>query len=75
MTRDERQEVCIQKWKDAKGRGILELCTGFGSFNFVTRFLEYVSLNEYICTCKLILNFKINVESICFLISKMVKDI
>jgi len=30
MTRDQRQELCISKWKQAGGRGILELCTGFG---------------------------------------------
>lgn len=30
MTRDERQEICIDKWKEAKGKGILLLPTGFG---------------------------------------------
>lgn len=30
MTKDERQSLCIDKWKAANGRGILLLCTGFG---------------------------------------------
>ena len=30
MTRDERQEICIQKWKKSKGKGTLELATGVG---------------------------------------------
>jgi len=30
MNRDERQEICISNWKAAGGKGILELCVGFG---------------------------------------------
>lgn len=30
MNRDDRQELCIKKWKEAKGRGIMLLATGFG---------------------------------------------
>lgn len=31
MTRDERQDLAIEKWKKAGGRGTLVAGTGFGS--------------------------------------------
>ena len=30
MTRDERQEICIQKWKSTNGKATIEAGTGFG---------------------------------------------
>lgn len=30
MTRDERQAMCIEKWRISKGKGTLECATGFG---------------------------------------------
>jgi len=31
MTRNERQELCIDKWKANKGIGTIEAVTGFGN--------------------------------------------
>lgn len=30
MTRDERQDLCIEKWKEASGRATIVAATGFG---------------------------------------------
>lgn len=44
MTRDERQEICIQKWKKSKGKGTIQAATGFGktriSLNLISRFID-----------------------------------
>lgn len=36
MTRDERQDLAIEKWKKAGGRGTLVAGTGFGVYKAVT---------------------------------------
>lgn len=40
MNRDERQEICINKWKENKGRGIMLLCTGFGKTRTALKICE-----------------------------------
>lgn len=30
VSRDERQQECVEKWIKAKCRGAIEACTGFG---------------------------------------------
>lgn len=40
MNRDERQEICINNWKAAGGRGILELCVGFGKTRCALKIMQ-----------------------------------
>lgn len=44
MTRDKRQEICIQKWKKTNGKGTLELATGVGktfvAIKIISRLVE-----------------------------------
>lgn len=44
MTRDERQEICIQRWKRTNGKGTIQAGTGFGKsyigFKLIARFIE-----------------------------------
>lgn len=47
MNRDQRQKLSIEKWKEAKGRGIMTLATGFGktkvSLDLIGKFLNLKS--------------------------------
>lgn len=40
MNRDERQAICIEKWKAAKGKGIMLLPTGFGKTRTAIKICE-----------------------------------
>lgn len=40
MTRDERQALCIQRWKENKGIGTLECVTGFGKTRIGTTIIK-----------------------------------
>ena len=40
MDRDQRQDLCIERWKNAKGRGILELCVGFGKTRTALKIMQ-----------------------------------
>lgn len=32
MDRTQRQRLCIRRWLDCNGKGVVEACTGFGDF-------------------------------------------
>lgn len=33
MDRTQRQRLCIRRWLDCNGKGIIQACTGFGDYN------------------------------------------
>lgn len=32
MDRTRRQRLCIRRWLDCNGKGVIEACTGFGNY-------------------------------------------
>ena len=52
MDRTQRQRLCIRRWLDCNGKGIIEACTGFGDYrNFyyicsVLNNLKYLLWNK-----------------------------
>lgn len=39
ITRDERQQQCIRRWYKAKGKAVIEACTGFGKTRIATNII------------------------------------
>ena len=42
MTRDERQDLAIEKWKKAGGRAGIEACTGLGKTRIALKTIQRV---------------------------------
>lgn len=44
MDRTQRQRLCIRRWLDCNGKGVVEACTGFGDYNDCRSFQKWKEL-------------------------------